>query len=123
MVTTTRVDGPAGRNTGSGKTVSWPPSGPETDSCQNIGVALRAGSETPRILWAIRVRRSKENASRFGALCPVQEVPLAIRERTHYFRTGNHKAMRRLRGIRTDFRYLFWNVREIARAAHKAGGA
>eukprot|EP00959_Pyramimonas_sp_CCMP1952_P043475 909220-Pyramimonas_sp.AAC.1 len=30
--------------------------------------------------------------------------------------------MRRLRGIRTDFRYLFWNSREIARAVHKAGG-
>eukprot|EP00959_Pyramimonas_sp_CCMP1952_P438110 9171758-Pyramimonas_sp.AAC.1 len=30
--------------------------------------------------------------------------------------------MRRLRGIRTDFRYLFWNFREIARAVHKAGG-
>eukprot|EP00959_Pyramimonas_sp_CCMP1952_P108970 2278714-Pyramimonas_sp.AAC.1 len=33
-----------------------------------------------------------------------------------YFRTGNHRAMRRLRGIRADFRYLFWNFREIARA-------
>eukprot|EP00959_Pyramimonas_sp_CCMP1952_P294758 6165036-Pyramimonas_sp.AAC.1 len=31
--------------------------------------------------------------------------------------------MRRLRGIRTDFRYLCWNFREIARAVHKAGGA
>eukprot|EP00959_Pyramimonas_sp_CCMP1952_P049096 1025545-Pyramimonas_sp.AAC.1 len=31
--------------------------------------------------------------------------------------------MRRLRGIRTDFVYLFWNFREIARAVHKAGGA
>eukprot|EP00959_Pyramimonas_sp_CCMP1952_P236318 4938588-Pyramimonas_sp.AAC.1 len=41
----------------------------------------------------------------------------------HCFRTGNHRAMRRLRGIRTDFRYLFWNFREIARAVHKAGGA
>eukprot|EP00959_Pyramimonas_sp_CCMP1952_P028252 592898-Pyramimonas_sp.AAC.1 len=41
----------------------------------------------------------------------------------HYFRIGNHGAMRRLRGIRTDFRYLFWNVREIARVVHKAGGA
>eukprot|EP00959_Pyramimonas_sp_CCMP1952_P363307 7607916-Pyramimonas_sp.AAC.2 len=30
--------------------------------------------------------------------------------------------MRRPRGIRTDFRYLFWNFREVARAAHKAGG-
>eukprot|EP00959_Pyramimonas_sp_CCMP1952_P416194 8720092-Pyramimonas_sp.AAC.1 len=30
--------------------------------------------------------------------------------------------MRRLRGIRTDFRYLFWNFREVARAVHKAGG-
>eukprot|EP00959_Pyramimonas_sp_CCMP1952_P288658 6036523-Pyramimonas_sp.AAC.1 len=33
-----------------------------------------------------------------------------------YFRIGSHRAMRRLRGIRTDFRYLFWNFREIARA-------
>eukprot|EP00959_Pyramimonas_sp_CCMP1952_P274919 5746998-Pyramimonas_sp.AAC.1 len=41
----------------------------------------------------------------------------------HYFRAGNHRAMRRLRGIRTYFRYLFWNFREIARAAHKTGGA
>eukprot|EP00959_Pyramimonas_sp_CCMP1952_P199967 4182648-Pyramimonas_sp.AAC.1 len=40
----------------------------------------------------------------------------------HYFRTGSHRAMRRLRGIRTDSRYLFWNFREIARAAHKTGG-
>eukprot|EP00959_Pyramimonas_sp_CCMP1952_P052579 1099386-Pyramimonas_sp.AAC.1 len=30
--------------------------------------------------------------------------------------------MRRLRGIRTNFRYLFWNFREVARVAHKAGG-
>eukprot|EP00959_Pyramimonas_sp_CCMP1952_P428430 8973494-Pyramimonas_sp.AAC.1 len=30
--------------------------------------------------------------------------------------------MRRLRGIRTDIRYLFWNFREIAGAVHKAGG-
>eukprot|EP00959_Pyramimonas_sp_CCMP1952_P296193 6195869-Pyramimonas_sp.AAC.1 len=30
--------------------------------------------------------------------------------------------MRRLRGIRTDFRYLFWDFREIARAVRKAGG-
>eukprot|EP00959_Pyramimonas_sp_CCMP1952_P069619 1453244-Pyramimonas_sp.AAC.1 len=43
--------------------------------------------------------------------------PLAIRERSPLF------SMRRLRGIRTDFRYLFWNFREIARAVHKAGGA
>eukprot|EP00959_Pyramimonas_sp_CCMP1952_P046452 970364-Pyramimonas_sp.AAC.1 len=41
----------------------------------------------------------------------------------HYVRTGNHRAMRGLRGIRTDFRYLFWNFREIARAVHKTGGA
>eukprot|EP00959_Pyramimonas_sp_CCMP1952_P157035 3283975-Pyramimonas_sp.AAC.1 len=41
---------------------------------------------------------------------------------THYFRAGSHMAMRRLRGIRTDFRYLFWNFREIAFAAHKTGG-
>eukprot|EP00959_Pyramimonas_sp_CCMP1952_P401934 8422430-Pyramimonas_sp.AAC.1 len=34
----------------------------------------------------------------------------------HYFRAGNHGAMRKLRSIRTDFRYLFWNFREIARA-------
>eukprot|EP00959_Pyramimonas_sp_CCMP1952_P116187 2428904-Pyramimonas_sp.AAC.1 len=40
----------------------------------------------------------------------------------HYFRTGNRRAMRRLRGIRNDFRYLFWNFREIARVVHKAGG-
>eukprot|EP00959_Pyramimonas_sp_CCMP1952_P232575 4860476-Pyramimonas_sp.AAC.1 len=39
-----------------------------------------------------------------------------------YFRVGNHRAMRRLRGIRPDFRHLFWNFREIARAVHKAGG-
>eukprot|EP00959_Pyramimonas_sp_CCMP1952_P326134 6826565-Pyramimonas_sp.AAC.1 len=38
------------------------------------------------------------------------------------FRTGNHRSMRRLRGIRTDSRYLFWNFLEIARAARKAGG-
>eukprot|EP00959_Pyramimonas_sp_CCMP1952_P201799 4219864-Pyramimonas_sp.AAC.1 len=31
--------------------------------------------------------------------------------------------MRWLRGIGTYCRYLFWNFREIARAAHKAGGA
>eukprot|EP00959_Pyramimonas_sp_CCMP1952_P411118 8615131-Pyramimonas_sp.AAC.1 len=31
--------------------------------------------------------------------------------------------MRRLRGIRTDFSYLFWKLFEIARAAHTAGGA
>eukprot|EP00959_Pyramimonas_sp_CCMP1952_P123261 2576938-Pyramimonas_sp.AAC.1 len=42
---------------------------------------------------------------------------------THYFRAGSHGAMRRLRGIRTDFRYLFGNFREIARVAHKTGGA
>eukprot|EP00959_Pyramimonas_sp_CCMP1952_P283701 5930480-Pyramimonas_sp.AAC.1 len=30
--------------------------------------------------------------------------------------------MRRLRGIRTDVRYLFWNFREIARAVRRAGG-
>eukprot|EP00959_Pyramimonas_sp_CCMP1952_P192723 4029760-Pyramimonas_sp.AAC.1 len=41
----------------------------------------------------------------------------------HYFRFGNHRAMRRLRGIRTDVRYLFWFFRESVRAAHKAGGA
>eukprot|EP00959_Pyramimonas_sp_CCMP1952_P108218 2262625-Pyramimonas_sp.AAC.1 len=41
----------------------------------------------------------------------------------HYFRIGNHRATRRLRGIRTDFRPLFWHFREIARAVHKAGGA
>eukprot|EP00959_Pyramimonas_sp_CCMP1952_P121561 2541803-Pyramimonas_sp.AAC.1 len=40
----------------------------------------------------------------------------------HCFRTGNHRAMRRLRGLRTDFRYLFRNFRGIARAVHKAGG-
>eukprot|EP00959_Pyramimonas_sp_CCMP1952_P014211 300812-Pyramimonas_sp.AAC.1 len=40
----------------------------------------------------------------------------------HYFRTENHRAMRRFRGIRTDFRYLFWNFREIACAVHEAGG-
>eukprot|EP00959_Pyramimonas_sp_CCMP1952_P124836 2609673-Pyramimonas_sp.AAC.1 len=40
----------------------------------------------------------------------------------HYFRAGNHGAMRRLRGIRTDFRYLFGNFREIARVVHNAGG-
>eukprot|EP00959_Pyramimonas_sp_CCMP1952_P180471 3773735-Pyramimonas_sp.AAC.1 len=40
----------------------------------------------------------------------------------HYFRAGNLRAMRWLRGIRTVFRYLFWNFREIARAVHKAGG-
>eukprot|EP00959_Pyramimonas_sp_CCMP1952_P303471 6350567-Pyramimonas_sp.AAC.1 len=39
----------------------------------------------------------------------------------HYFRTGNHRAMRGLRGIRADFRYLVWNFREIARAVHKTG--
>eukprot|EP00959_Pyramimonas_sp_CCMP1952_P167109 3492503-Pyramimonas_sp.AAC.1 len=31
--------------------------------------------------------------------------------------------MRRLRGIRADFRYRFRNFREIARAVHKTGGA
>eukprot|EP00959_Pyramimonas_sp_CCMP1952_P196185 4101679-Pyramimonas_sp.AAC.1 len=40
----------------------------------------------------------------------------------HYFRARNHGAMRRLRGSRTDFRYLFWNFREVARAVHKTGG-
>eukprot|EP00959_Pyramimonas_sp_CCMP1952_P322137 6740691-Pyramimonas_sp.AAC.1 len=40
----------------------------------------------------------------------------------HYFRIGNHRATRRLRGIRTDLRYLFGNFREIARAARKAAG-
>eukprot|EP00959_Pyramimonas_sp_CCMP1952_P096194 2011057-Pyramimonas_sp.AAC.1 len=39
-----------------------------------------------------------------------------------YVRTGNHRALRRLRRIRTDFRYLCWNFRQIARAVHKAGG-
>eukprot|EP00959_Pyramimonas_sp_CCMP1952_P033157 695383-Pyramimonas_sp.AAC.1 len=48
--------------------------------------------------------------------------PWQYMNEAHYFRTGNHGAMRRLRGIRTDFRYLFWNFREIARAVHKAGG-
>eukprot|EP00959_Pyramimonas_sp_CCMP1952_P044232 924455-Pyramimonas_sp.AAC.1 len=49
--------------------------------------------------------------------------PRQHRNETHYFHTGNHRAMRRLRGIRTDLRYLFWNFREIARAVRKAGGA
>eukprot|EP00959_Pyramimonas_sp_CCMP1952_P200160 4186255-Pyramimonas_sp.AAC.1 len=40
----------------------------------------------------------------------------------HYFRRGDHRSFRRLRGIRTDFRCLFWNVREIARAVVDAGG-
>eukprot|EP00959_Pyramimonas_sp_CCMP1952_P267921 5601741-Pyramimonas_sp.AAC.1 len=40
----------------------------------------------------------------------------------HYVRTGNHRAMRKLRGVRADFRYLFWIVREVARAVLKAGG-
>eukprot|EP00959_Pyramimonas_sp_CCMP1952_P089375 1869552-Pyramimonas_sp.AAC.2 len=50
--------------------------------------------------------------------------PLAMCKRSTCFFccTGNHKAMRRLRGIRTDFRYLFWNFREIARAVHETGG-
>eukprot|EP00959_Pyramimonas_sp_CCMP1952_P096503 2017171-Pyramimonas_sp.AAC.1 len=48
--------------------------------------------------------------------------PWQCANEAHHFRTGNHRAMRRLRGIRTDFRYLFWYFREIARAAHDAGG-
>eukprot|EP00959_Pyramimonas_sp_CCMP1952_P116281 2431115-Pyramimonas_sp.AAC.1 len=53
--TITRVDGPAGRNSGSGKIVLWPPSGRGTDSYYNIVVAFRAGSEPPIILLTIRV--------------------------------------------------------------------
>eukprot|EP00959_Pyramimonas_sp_CCMP1952_P295397 6178453-Pyramimonas_sp.AAC.2 len=40
----------------------------------------------------------------------------------YYFRRGDHRSLRRLRGIRTDVRYLFWNFREIARAVVDAGG-
>ena len=40
----------------------------------------------------------------------------------HYFRTGNHRALRRLRGVRTDFRYLLGNFVKLAHAVKKAGG-
>eukprot|EP00959_Pyramimonas_sp_CCMP1952_P326135 6826566-Pyramimonas_sp.AAC.1 len=40
----------------------------------------------------------------------------------HYFCIGNLRAMRRLHGIRTGFRYLFWNFGEIAPAVRQAGG-
>ena len=39
-----------------------------------------------------------------------------------YYRTGNHRALRRLRGVRTDFRYLFQNFMVLARAVAKTGG-
>eukprot|EP00959_Pyramimonas_sp_CCMP1952_P465665 9488721-Pyramimonas_sp.AAC.1 len=58
----------------------------------------------------------------WGSMPCAEGSPWQYVNKAHYFRTGNHRAMRRLRGIRTDFRYLFWNFREITRAVHKAGG-
>eukprot|EP00959_Pyramimonas_sp_CCMP1952_P108439 2267508-Pyramimonas_sp.AAC.1 len=47
--------------------------------------------------------------------------PLQCVSEAHYFRTGNHRAMRRLLGIRTDFRYLFWNFRDCPCCAQSGG--
>eukprot|EP00959_Pyramimonas_sp_CCMP1952_P453268 9467950-Pyramimonas_sp.AAC.1 len=56
MATIIQLDGRAGLNSGSGTIAPRPPSGPGTDSYENIVVALRAGLEPPRILLIIRVR-------------------------------------------------------------------
>eukprot|EP00959_Pyramimonas_sp_CCMP1952_P115506 2414514-Pyramimonas_sp.AAC.1 len=58
----------------------------------------------------------------WGSMPCTGGAPWQYVNEAHYFRTGNHRAMRRLRGIRTYFRYLFWNFREIARTVHEAGG-
>eukprot|EP00959_Pyramimonas_sp_CCMP1952_P174523 3647208-Pyramimonas_sp.AAC.1 len=44
------------------------------------------------------------------------------RQSAHCFREGDRRSIRGLRGFRTDFRCVFWNLREIAGAVVDAGG-
>ena len=39
-----------------------------------------------------------------------------------FYRKGDVRSLRRLRGLRTDFRLFFWNFREIAEAVLAKGG-
>eukprot|EP00959_Pyramimonas_sp_CCMP1952_P113605 2374745-Pyramimonas_sp.AAC.1 len=72
-------------------------------------------------LNGIKLFKGKHITS-WGSMPCTRGSPWQYVNEAHHFRAGNHRAMRRLRGIRTDFIYLCWNFREIARAVHKAGG-
>eukprot|EP00959_Pyramimonas_sp_CCMP1952_P229450 4797348-Pyramimonas_sp.AAC.1 len=48
--------------------------------------------------------------------------PLQYVSEAHYSRRGDHRSLRKLRGSRTDFRYLLGSFMEVARAVLEAGG-
>eukprot|EP00959_Pyramimonas_sp_CCMP1952_P035601 745525-Pyramimonas_sp.AAC.1 len=144
-----QVDGPAGRNSfwirdDCAPATQWTGDrlllgcccGPESsignpknfddNSCKVIRYTEKEDMRTDKGRILVLNDKKKFNGTHialWGSMPCTGGSPWQYANETHYFRTGNHRAMRRLRGIRADFIYLFWNSREIARAARKAGGA